>query len=697
MLEIRILGPVEVLRDGRALPLGGAKQRALVADLTLHANEVVSADRLIDDLWGEEPPDTAAHMLHVYVSRLRKTLEDHGRMVLETRPPGYVLNLDPQDDLDAARFESQIRNGRSALDARPAEALATFDEALGWWRGRALEEFAHETFAQPAAARLEELRQATHEGRVEALLALGRHEEALGELEALIARFPLRERPRELQMLALYRSGRQGEALQAFQSARRTLAEELGVDPGPALVALEQAILRQDPELDAPAREARTEAPEAGRPPKPTRRRRVWTAGIATAALISILLIVVRAAELRDDPPVPPGDPNGNGTEGTIHWTEVPGPAAAFLGGEGDQVLLGATPTPIGLMAVGYTAAERAAEGPRDYDAVVWLESAEGVWELIDDDAFAATGNQRATDALAIEGRIVVVGFDQSRGDFDAAVWTLDEGSDSWSRVNPDSRGMHLPGDQGLRAASWTGSRVVAVGFTRRGGDEDAAMWTSTDALDWTPLLAPTNLEESGDQEMSTVTTTPQGRTVVGGFSESDGDRDAAIWFSSDLLEWERANDSDLGGDGEQQINAILPGGPGLVAVGQENVEDDQNAVVWTSVDGIEWDRVEDPAGSLGGPGFQQMSAITLSHGMFVAAGTETVGNETDGAVWTSLDVTTWTRPLPTALETAAFTESGRGEGVRDLLVDGDRFVALGREWRSGDDDADVWIGRLEP
>jgi hypothetical protein len=151
-----------------------------------------------------------------------------------------------------------------------------------------------------------------------------------------------------------------------------------------------------------------------------------------------------------------------------------------------------------------------------------------------------------------------------------------------------------------------------------------------------------------------------------------------------------------LAGDGNQQINAILAGGPGLVAVGSETVDGDQNAAVWISADGAEWDRVEDPAGPLGGPGLQQMSAVTVSDETFVAAGTEKVGNETDGAVWTSLDAITWIRLPPTAIETASFTEAGRGEGVRDLLVDGDRFLALGREWRSGDDDADVWIGRLE-
>src|SRR5512141_3212589 len=125
MLEFRILGPVEVVRDGRSLPLGGARQRALVVDLTLHANEVLSADRLIDDIWGEEPPETASHLLHVYVSRLRKTLEDEGQSLLVTRAPGYLLRLEPPDELDAARFELEVRRGVELLHVRPAESLET--------------------------------------------------------------------------------------------------------------------------------------------------------------------------------------------------------------------------------------------------------------------------------------------------------------------------------------------------------------------------------------------------------------------------------------------------------------------------------------------------------------------------------------------------------------------------------------------
>jgi DNA-binding SARP family transcriptional activator len=697
MLEIRILGPVEVLRDGRPVALGGAKQRALVADLTIHANEVVSADRLIDDLWGDEPPDTAPHMLHVYVSRLRKTLEDHGRAVLETRPPGYVLNLEPQDDLDAARFESHIRQARSALDSRPAQALAAFDEALGWWRGRALEEFAHEAFAQPAAARLEELRQATNEGRVEALLALGRHEEALGELEALIARFPLRERPRELQMLALYRSGRQGEALQAFQSARRQLAEELGVDPGPSLVSLEQAILRQDPELEAPPTESR---PAAGGPDQPTApprpaQRRTLTIALAAVSLVVVALVALRLAESPEDvtgttgPTGPAGTGAPPSSPPAVSWTEV-GPAVEAFEGEGDQRILGGIATPDALIAVGKTATFRpSAREPRDYDAAVWIQSPAAEWRLVEDGDFAATGRQEATDALVVDGRLVVFGSDASAGDFDAAIWTSDDAGLTWARVDPEARGIREPGDQGVRGVTSTGSKVVAVGFTRRGGDEDAAIWTSSDAEDWA-LAVPTNLDEAGDQQMITVTNF-RGLIVAGGVSDSGESKDAVIWTSPDGQDWDRLSDGSLSGEGDQQINAITVGGPGLVAVGEETIDGDENAAVWTSIDGTNWDRVEDPSGALGGSGSQQMSAVADSDVGLVAAGNEVL-NGTNGALWVSADGTTWSRVPPAEITTLA--DFGR-QVVRALVTTQDGFVAFGWEGRGGDDDADAWIGRV--
>lgn len=260
MLELRILGPLEARAGERSLPLGGAKQRALLAILLLHANEVVSTDRLIDELWGESPPETAANTLQVYVSQLRKALEV--KDAIATRPPGYALQL-PPEQLDLGCFERLLEDGRRALAAgRPADASARLAEALALWRGPALADFAYEAFAQAPIARLEELRLAALEERIDADLALGRHADVVPELEALVAEQPLRERQRGQLMLALYRSGRQAEALEAYQEARGALVEELGIEPSPALQRLERAILNQDPELEAP-REAEPLAPTA--------------------------------------------------------------------------------------------------------------------------------------------------------------------------------------------------------------------------------------------------------------------------------------------------------------------------------------------------------------------------------------------------------------------------------------------------
>jgi DNA-binding SARP family transcriptional activator len=234
--EFRILGPLEVLEDHRPIPLGGTRQRALLAILLTRANEVISTDRLIDDLWGEAPPRTALNTLQYYVSQLRKLL---GADRIVTQPPGYVIRIGP-DELDLERFEGLVEGG-GAEGARDALAL---------WRGPALADFAYEEFAQAEAARLEELRLAALEQRVDADLALGRHAELVGELGQLVAQNPLRERLRGQLMLALHRSGRQAEALDVYQATRRALVEELGIEPSPALQELEKAMLRQDPALD---------------------------------------------------------------------------------------------------------------------------------------------------------------------------------------------------------------------------------------------------------------------------------------------------------------------------------------------------------------------------------------------------------------------------------------------------------------
>ena len=260
-MEFRILGPLEVWSEGRQLPLGGLKPRALLAVLLLHANEVVAADRLIDDIWGEDSPKRAAVALRVNVSRLRKTLPAD---VLTTGSPGYFVRVEP-DELDLHRFERLVDEGRSLLARRfAAEASERLRDALALWRGPALADFAYESFAQAAIGRLEEIRLAALELRIEADLALGRHDELVGELEALVAEHPLRERLQMNLMTALYRSGRQAEALDAYQTARRALVDELGIEPSAGLQELERAILRQDPSLnvEAPAPAAPEEPPE---------------------------------------------------------------------------------------------------------------------------------------------------------------------------------------------------------------------------------------------------------------------------------------------------------------------------------------------------------------------------------------------------------------------------------------------------
>jgi DNA-binding SARP family transcriptional activator len=244
-MEFRILGPLEVVEEGTSIRLGGARQRAVLALLLTRPNQVVSTDRLIDDLWGAEQPKTAGNTVQYYVSQLRKLL---GADRITTRPPGYAIRVEP-GELDLERFETLVEGG-------DPESLR---EALSLWRGPPLADFAYESFASDEIARLEELRLIALERRVDGDLGAGRHVELVPELEQLISEHPLRERLRSQLMLALYRSGRQAEALSAYQSARETLVDELGIEPGSALQQLQQAILQHDPSLDATVED---EAPE---------------------------------------------------------------------------------------------------------------------------------------------------------------------------------------------------------------------------------------------------------------------------------------------------------------------------------------------------------------------------------------------------------------------------------------------------
>ena len=250
-VAFRVLGPLEVVVDGRAVALGSPKVRLLLAALLVDANSVVSTDRLVEALWGERPPATALSALQKLVHRLRSLVRStHPLDVLVTRAPGYVLRVE-RECYDAAQFEELVVDAQHRAQRGDADvALATLDEALALWRGPALAEFASEEFARAEAARLEELRVVAVEERVEAKLRLGRHDEVTGELDALVAEFPYREGLWGQLMIALYRSGRQADALRAYSQVRTQLAEALGIDPGAPLRSLEQAILMQKPELD---------------------------------------------------------------------------------------------------------------------------------------------------------------------------------------------------------------------------------------------------------------------------------------------------------------------------------------------------------------------------------------------------------------------------------------------------------------
>jgi YVTN family beta-propeller protein len=301
-LDFRILGPLEVRAEGVPLPLGGPRQRALLALLLLSANRVVSRDRLLEELVGARTGDAAHHTLSVQVSRLRRSIQPDGltESRLVTCAPGYSLRVGP-GELDLHRFEELVGEGRQALEENdPEQAVMRFRAAESLWRGRPLADIEFERFAQIEVERLEELRLGTLEERIQAELALGRHATLVPELERLAAEHPLRERFRGQLMLALYRAGRQADALEAYRLGRALLSEELALDPSPPLKELEQAILRQDAALELPrSAPAFPQAAEplavadarAAEPAPPWRARGLRWAGIATAGALVLGLV----------------------------------------------------------------------------------------------------------------------------------------------------------------------------------------------------------------------------------------------------------------------------------------------------------------------------------------------------------------------------------------------------------------------
>jgi YVTN family beta-propeller protein len=376
-MQYRILGSLEVLDGERVLDVGGGKQRSVLALLLLHANEVVSSDRLIDELWPAEPPPSAAKIIQAHVSRLRKALDSVGDEILLTRGHGYVLRVGP-DQLDVDRFSKLLEEGRAELaDDEPEKAAVTLQDALALWRGPPLGEFAYDSFAREEIGRLEELHLAATEERIEADLALGRHDAVVQELEQLARRHPLRERLRGQLMLALYRSGRHAEALEVYRDLRRTLAEELGLEPSPTLQQLERAILAHDEALQAPrSRVAR----------RRTRRKGALLV-VAGAAVLIAAAISVAVIEL-------------TGTGGAQGLASVPPDSVGVIDPDTNKIVdyvpVGSAPTRIAF-----------------HDGTVWVISEQ------DEILYRIDAKTRTTRAIALDGPPIdlAVGGD--------AVWVL--------------------------------------------------------------------------------------------------------------------------------------------------------------------------------------------------------------------------------------------------------------------------------
>ena len=327
-MEFRILGPVEVWEDGHPVSLGGGKQRAVLALLLLNANRVVSSDALIEQLWDGHPPATAATALQGHVSSLRKAL---GPERIATRRPGYVLEVDPAR-IDLRQFEQLRAQGRKALERGDAAGGADkLREALELWRGAAVADIGFEPSIQAEAARLEDLRLSALEDRIDADLALGHSGDLIHELEGLVGANPLREHFWGQLMLALYRSGRQADALDAYRRARRTLVSELGLEPGPALRELERQMLVQDPALEP-------ETPPVGHAWRSPRRRGPLLLAVAAVMAGAIVAVVLLATGGSDPTAIPRNavvaiDPANNAVVKPIRLDPTPGPIAAGAGG----------------------------------------------------------------------------------------------------------------------------------------------------------------------------------------------------------------------------------------------------------------------------------------------------------------------------------------------------------------------------
>jgi branched-chain amino acid transport system substrate-binding protein len=427
-----ILGPLEAWEDGREVQLGPGRQRALVALLLLHANEVVSTERLIDAMWNERPPTTATKVVQGYVSQLRKALPDN---ILITRPTGYLLRA---GETDAGEFERLVERARTQ---EPGDAVRTIEQALRLWRGSPLADVEYEPWAQTEIGRLEELRLEAIEDRIDADLQLGRHQTVVPKLEALVAEHPLRERLRGLLMLAYYRSARQADALDAYADARRRLVDELGIEPGPELQDLQRRILAQDPELGPVARPR----PLAGR-----RRARllVLVGGVLAAGAVSagvLELMAGRGAEAGLSSVVPDSLAVVDAkTQKIVGQVPVPDPWLVATGGGTVWVASDASRTvssiPAEALQVTHVVTPNATPSAlaADGDAVWVLDGTRRVLEKLDPTYGAVTSRinlPRGAPQPAINRSLTSLSVSVGAG----ALWVTD-GSTRLFRVDPETR-----------------------------------------------------------------------------------------------------------------------------------------------------------------------------------------------------------------------------------------------------------------
>jgi serine/threonine protein kinase len=431
------------------------------------------------------------------------------------------------------------------------------------------------------------------------------------------------------------------------------------------------------------------------------RRRARWlAAGLASlVALAAAGILVVR--EPGSKPPASGHSPAlksstspSQAALASIHphvlsWSQVP--RQSSLGGAGDQTMLRGLEAGGELVAVGYTALPRdPVTNARNYDAAVWTSSNATIWNRRPDPVFALPGKQRATAVAEIAGTLVVGGSDDSGGDKDAAVWTSVNGGSDWERIDPLEPAFHLSGDQGIRDIAATDSGLVAVGFDGASQGDDGAVWTSGDGTHWSRELT-SGLSAAGDQEMDSVVDFG-GLLVASGYDQTGTNRDAAVWTSSDSVNWVRAHDPSLGGPGAQQINMLAVTGTGLVAVGQDTTPNGTDAAVWTSAGGRQWTRVDEST-ALAGPGDRLMSSVVYVDNTLVTAGTETVSHDPNGAIWVSGDGKNWKQERPDSIGAGPLT----GLGVQRLqwiMFGANHLVVLGRTGRRRNDAA-AWIAAI--